>query len=360
VSKPGDEWDAIIVGASFGGLAAAIELAGSGRVLLLDRRQVGEGQTSACATPLSVLERLRALDAVEQVHSEIVVHTPDGRTAAVTPDFPFATFDYRKLCELLRSRTDAAFYQAVVYGRDGDTVRARSGSYRAPVVIDASGWRAVASGGHQPGYLSVGIEVDAPLTGEGLHLWLRPPELECGMAWVFPAGTSSRIGVGCYRGRGRLRAPLAAFFPASSSVAAHGGRLPSRFRRPVVDGVFRVGDAAGQCLPVTGEGIRPALVFGQVAGRRARGVLTGECALKEALSAYAGFVQRRAPYYGFLSWLQDVLVAIPRPLASTFVRLMAAGYQSGPGLRSYWWAADPMFLGEGGGTGSVKADSQVA
>jgi flavin-dependent dehydrogenase len=50
------------VGASFAGLAAAGELAGAGRVLVLDRAPVGEGETSACATPLRVLERY--LDAV--------------------------------------------------------------------------------------------------------------------------------------------------------------------------------------------------------------------------------------------------------------------------------------------------------
>ena len=69
-------WDAIVVGASFGGLAAAMELAGSGRVLLIDRSPVGEGQTSACATPLSVLERLSAADSVEQIHNEILIHGP--------------------------------------------------------------------------------------------------------------------------------------------------------------------------------------------------------------------------------------------------------------------------------------------
>lgn len=41
--------------------------------------------------------------------------------------------------------------------------------------------------------------------------------------------------------------------------------LPSRFRDPVADAVFLVGDAAGQRLPRSGVGIRPALVFGQVA-----------------------------------------------------------------------------------------------
>jgi glycine/D-amino acid oxidase-like deaminating enzyme len=44
-------WDVIIAGASFAGLAAAVELAGSHRVLLIDRDQIGASQTSACAPP---------------------------------------------------------------------------------------------------------------------------------------------------------------------------------------------------------------------------------------------------------------------------------------------------------------------
>src|SRR2546430_5388980 len=52
--------DVLICGASFAGLAVARELSGSGaRVLVLDRYEVGERQTSACAAPTEWLERLR-------------------------------------------------------------------------------------------------------------------------------------------------------------------------------------------------------------------------------------------------------------------------------------------------------------
>ena len=42
-----DAYDAVIVGASFGGLAAASQLQGAGSVLLVDREPVGVGETSA-------------------------------------------------------------------------------------------------------------------------------------------------------------------------------------------------------------------------------------------------------------------------------------------------------------------------
>ena len=51
--------DVLICGASFAGLAVARELRGSGaRVLILDRYEVGERQTSACAAPTEWLVNL--------------------------------------------------------------------------------------------------------------------------------------------------------------------------------------------------------------------------------------------------------------------------------------------------------------
>ena len=52
------EYDAIVCGASFGGLAVAREMTGTGRVLMLDRYEIGERQTSACAAPTAWLEAL--------------------------------------------------------------------------------------------------------------------------------------------------------------------------------------------------------------------------------------------------------------------------------------------------------------
>src|SRR2546421_11131272 len=49
---PGAASDVLICGASFAGMAVARELRGSGaRVLILDRYEIGERQTSACAAP---------------------------------------------------------------------------------------------------------------------------------------------------------------------------------------------------------------------------------------------------------------------------------------------------------------------
>ena len=45
-------YDVVVCGASFAGLAVARQLAGSGAsVLVLDRYEIGERQTSACGIP---------------------------------------------------------------------------------------------------------------------------------------------------------------------------------------------------------------------------------------------------------------------------------------------------------------------
>jgi len=109
----------------------------------------------------------------------------------------------------------------------------------------------------------------------------------------------------------------------------------------VQDGLFLVGDAAGQCLPLTGEGIRPALVFGQAAGRLAREVVEGRLALEDALVAYRSLVVARRPHYRLLGLLQRGVLRAPRRFLPAFVSLLADGPLSWPAQSAYWWIADP-------------------
>src|SRR5919106_4427259 len=71
------DYDVLICGASFAGLAVARELAGSGaRTLVLDRYDIGERQTSACAAPTGWLEAMGLEASMRQTFSELVIHTP--------------------------------------------------------------------------------------------------------------------------------------------------------------------------------------------------------------------------------------------------------------------------------------------
>src|SRR6188472_1061721 len=111
------DWDAIVCGASFAGLAVSRELSGSGaRVLMVDRYEVGERQTSACAAPTEWLRALELEDSIRQTFGDLVIHTP-SRTFRWHLPFTFSTFDYRQLCVLLRAQApDVAFDTATVHG----------------------------------------------------------------------------------------------------------------------------------------------------------------------------------------------------------------------------------------------------
>src|SRR5213080_1898702 len=69
--------DVLICGASFAGLAVARELAGTGaRVLVVDRYEIGERQTSACAAPTGWLGALGLEASIPQPSGKLVIHTP--------------------------------------------------------------------------------------------------------------------------------------------------------------------------------------------------------------------------------------------------------------------------------------------
>ena len=143
--------DVLVCGASFAGLAVARELAGSGAdVLLVDRYEIGERATSACAAPLPWLEAMGLTGAIRQEMPCMGFHTPHGSVRYRLP-WSWAAFDYRELCRLLfeqmrrplrdREGDAGAAAQAVVTDR---------GELRAPLVVDALGWRRVLGGQRAP------------------------------------------------------------------------------------------------------------------------------------------------------------------------------------------------------------------
>src|ERR671932_2569074 len=89
--------DVLVCGASFAGLAVARELASTrARVLMLDRYEVGERQTSACAAPTEWLDALGLRDSIRQTFGDLVIHTPHVTPRHRLPG-TFSTFDYPQL-----------------------------------------------------------------------------------------------------------------------------------------------------------------------------------------------------------------------------------------------------------------------
>jgi flavin-dependent dehydrogenase len=330
----GRDADVLICGASFAGLAVARELAGTGaRVMLLDRYEVGERATSACAAPTAWLDRLRLGDAIRQTFPDLVVHAADGRSFRWPLPFTFSTFDYRRLCSLLRAQGDAEFETATVTGATRGattTVHTDRGDLRAPLVVDALGWRRVLGGGPaiQPpnARLSRGLEVHPRASGAELELWLDPRYARAGYAWAFPAGTELRVGVGSFDPRDHVKEPTLRLADEVGVAAERfqGNWIPHELRSAVEDGVAFAGDSAGHCLPTTAEGIRPALYFGLALGRELRAVHEGRRTREEALSRYDAFSASHARAYRRLLRVQHLVGRVnPTPLMPHVLRALS-------------------------------------
>jgi len=283
----------LICGASFAGLAVARELAGSGaKVLMLDRYEIGERQTSACGIPTSWLEAMGLMGSHRQTFGELVVHTPHTTVRFDLP-WTFSTFDYPELCRILFEQSDCGFETAKVDGRSGDVVHTDRGDLKARLIVDALGWRRVLGSGYQPpdAPLSRGLEVHPWSSGEDLEIWIDRSYVPAGYGWSFPAEDERRIGVGSFDPRFHVKdntVKLARDLD-EDAVRYQGNWIPHKLRPATEDGVFFVGDSAGHCLPLTAEGIRTALYFGLACGRELRAVLEGRASKQAALRSYHAF-----------------------------------------------------------------------
>jgi menaquinone-9 beta-reductase len=313
---PGRDYDAIIVGASFAGLAVARGL--SGRVLLLDRNEVGAVQTSACGTPLWVPQALGVTDSVLQVHDKLSVRSPKRTVTYDLSAVPFCTFDYRRFCEGLLGQARARFLRAAVTGVEEEAVLTSEGRFTAPVIVDCSGWRGALVNDGAPtspgrGHFSFGLETKTDLSDEGLSFWLDGSLIPRGLGWIFPVGKGSLIGLGSYVGLSKLKPALERFLRDRGAEATtyHGTYFPHRLFRPTAGRLFAVGDAAGQCLPLTAEGIRPALYFGVECGRIVQQIFDGRLGLLNGLERYRALVDRHRHAYRILRAAQWVAEHAP-------------------------------------------------
>jgi flavin-dependent dehydrogenase len=322
--------DVLICGASFAGLAVARELAGSGAdVLIVDRYEIGERATSACAAPTPWLHAMGAEGAIRQELECMAFHTPHGSARYRLP-WSWSSFDYRELCIALWEQCgDARFAVAKVDGRTRNlageiTVHTDRGDLTAPLTVDALGWRRVLGAGPnvQP--------PDAPISRRGY-------------AWAVPAGGERRIGVGSYEPRDHVKDPTVAMADRLGSDAERfqGNWFPHALRPAVEDGVLFVGDSAGHCLPLSGEGIRTAFYFGIAAGRELRAVLAGEQDRDAAAARYAAFSARHARAYRIALRLQRLIPALAPRALTALLALLGRPRLCRPAFRWYLGIAPP-------------------
>jgi menaquinone-9 beta-reductase len=357
-TKRGDErtpldrdCDVLICGASFAGLAVARELAGSGAdVLVVDRYEIGERQTSACGIPTAWLGALGLQESLQQTFGELVIHTPHG-TAHLRLPWTFSTFDYRMLCGLLADQGSFAFETATVSGRTGGSVHTDRGDVRSPVIVDALGWRRILGPGAnvQPpdALLSRGLEVHPFGSGRDLEIWIDRSYVPAGYGWSFPADGELRIGVGSFDPRFHVREPTVRLANAlgADTVRYQGNWIPHALRNGTEDGTFFVGDSAGHCLPTTAEGIRTALYFGLACGRELRAVTEGRQRREQALARYHAFSAGHALPFRWLLRLQRLIPRVPPRMLGHALRGMESQRFVDWAFGHYLRIAHPDFVG---------------
>jgi flavin-dependent dehydrogenase len=349
--------DVLVCGASFAGLAIARELAGSGaRVLMIDRYEIGERQTSACAMPTRWLNAMELQASHRQTFDEIVVHSP-FHTSRWSLPWSFSTFDYRELCALLWEQADDGeleFQTATVRSREGDTVQTDRGPLTAPLIVDGLGWRRVLSNQMtiQPpnAPMSRGLEVHPSGRGDEMELWINPRYIRSGYSWSFPAEDELRVGVGSFRPADHVKQPTLKLagdlrLPAEGY---QGNWIPHKLRSAVEDGVFFVGDSAGHCLPLTAEGIRTALYFGLACGRELRGVVEGRLTRERALQRYGDFSAAHAKKFAWMLRAQQAAgFTTPSRSLAAVIRCFENRRLCGWVFDRYLDIAPPAFVADG-------------
>ena len=106
------------------------------------------------------------------------------------------------------------------------------GELRAPLVVDALGWRRVLAGdGYQPpdAPLSRGLEVHPEGGGEDLDVWVDRSLVRHGYCWSVPADGEQRVGAGSYEPRHHVRRPTEEL---ASRLSVPAGSLPGQLVPP--------------------------------------------------------------------------------------------------------------------------------
>jgi hypothetical protein len=75
------------------------------------------------------------------------------------------------------------------------------------------------------------------------------------------------------------------------------------------------------CIGLTGEGIRPALFFGEACGGIVREIMASKLTLEDGLAKYAAYVDSRRKFFQVFSSSQSILTRLPTPWIDTVMRV---------------------------------------
>lgn len=282
-----------VVGGGPAGAIVAAELARRGvDVVLLERMQVPRRKCCAGGLTVAAVGLLPpvAQSVIENQIRSIRVSSVRGKSAEWSSDTPF-------MYTASRERLDAVLWEEAARcgarALDGTEVlrieqttesavlTCADLTVRCRVAVGADGAAGIVAGSLFPGrrrHVAAGIALEyeresgvEPQCSERVDLVVGLPSRTYG--WVFPRRDTVSVGIEIH---GRLKEREAALEHVSAVAGMQGRRVVYRGVHPiptvvgrhaqVVSGrVLLVGDAAGLCDPLTGEGVRHALLSARLA-----------------------------------------------------------------------------------------------
>ncbi len=322
------KYDVIIAGASFAGLAVASKI--RGRVLLIDRKKIGTNVTSACGTTTQLMKKIKCEKSILQRFNKAAIHIKDEEI-----DIPileeYCTIDYSKFCRLFNKQNNAEFLIANAEKTDGKKVFTDKGIFSSDIIVDCTGWSATLASSLKKNYvkrdmLSFGIETEIPYKKDDrLRFFLDEDIIKNGAAWLFPCGKKARFGLASYKGETHLLPNLKKLLKRYhlQEGKIHGGYFCYCLKEPVVKNIFVVGCAAGQTFPLTGEGIRTSIHFGQLCGEIIQEILNKKTTREEGQKKYKRTTLKYNRDYKILLDTQKKLPKMPDWEISIIAKLLS-------------------------------------